>query len=144
ILTGFGGLLLAAVATGYQETLPPERRQTEGLRGTLTTFRGLLTDRAFVGYALACGLAVAAVFSYISGASFVFQGVYGVSPQTFSFIFGANAIGLVVAGQINGRLVGRVEPLRLLTLALMVSAVGGLVLLAVVASGEIGQALGLA
>ncbi|NJR31523.1 hypothetical protein HC762_02055 [bacterium] len=33
-------------------------------------------------------------------------------------------------GQVNGRLVGRVEPMRLLTLGLSVSAVGSLVLLA--------------
>ena len=142
ILTVFGIVLLVAVSTGLPETLPPDRRQTEGLLGTARTFRTLLTDRKFIGYALACGLSIAAVFSYISGASFVFQDVYGVSPQVFSFIFGANAIGLVAAGQVNGRLVGRVDPLRLLTLALIVSSVAGLVLLAVVASGEIGRSLG--
>src|SRR5204862_1808220 len=64
-------------------------------------------------------------------------------PQVFSFLFGANAVGLVVAGQINGRLVGRVEPLRLLMLGLMASTVGAIALLAVVASGEIGQSPGL-
>ena len=144
MLAVFGGLLVVVTATGFRETLPPERRQTDGLQGTISTFRMLLTDRVFVGYALACGLAIAAVFSYIAGSSFVFQDVYGVSPQAFSLIFGANAIGLVAAGQINGRLVGRVEPMRLLTLALATSSLGGLVLLAVVASGEAGLSLGIA
>src|SRR5215212_7184692 len=87
VLAGFGALLLVAVGTGLRETLPPEARQTGGLTGTLTTFRALLGDRAFLGYALACGLAIAAVFCYISGASFVFPDIYGASPQTFSFIF---------------------------------------------------------
>ena len=143
VLAAFGGMLVAVTWSGFRETLPADRRQTDGLRGTASTFRLLLTDRVFVGYALACGLSIAAVFSYIAGSSFVFQDVYGVSPQGFSLIFGANAIGLVAAGQINGRLVGRVEPMRLLTLGLATSAVGGLALLAVVASGEAGRALGI-
>jgi DHA1 family bicyclomycin/chloramphenicol resistance-like MFS transporter len=143
VLAVFSGLLLVVVMTGLRETLPPEQRQTDGLRGTLVTFRDLLRDRAFLGYALACGLAIAAVFCYISGASFVFQDIYGASPQTFSVIFGLNAVGLVAAGQVNGRLVRRVEPLRLLTAGLVTSTLGGLVLLAVVASG-LGQSLGLA
>jgi DHA1 family bicyclomycin/chloramphenicol resistance-like MFS transporter len=143
ILAAFGGVLLVVISLGFGETLPPERRQTEGLRGTVQTFRVLLADRSFVGYALACGLSLAAIFSYIAGASFVFQDIYGVSPQMFSFIFGANAIGLVAAGQVNGRLVGRVEPLRLLTLGLITSTLGGVTLLAVVASGDLGRGLGL-
>jgi hypothetical protein len=32
---------------------------------------------------------------------------YGVSPQLFSVLFGLNALGLMVASQVNGRLVGR-------------------------------------
>ena len=50
----------------------------------------------------------------------------------------------MAAGQVNGRLVRRVEPLRLLTAGLVASTVGGLVLLAVVASGDLGASLGLA
>ncbi|MCC7372571.1 MAG: Bcr/CflA family multidrug efflux MFS transporter [Chloroflexi bacterium] len=139
----FGGLLWVAIERGLGETLPAGRRQTEGLRGTLVTFRTLLTDRRFMGYAVACGLAIAAMFSYISGSSFVFQSVYGVSPQTFSFIFGGNAIGLLIMGQVNGRLVGRVAPIRMLTIGLCAAAVGGLTLLLVVLSGDLLQGVGL-
>jgi DHA1 family bicyclomycin/chloramphenicol resistance-like MFS transporter len=142
-LTVFGTLLLVVIGRGLGETLPPDRRQTEGLRGTLVTFRHLLTDRKFMGYALACGLSIAAVFSYIAGSSFVFQDVYGVSPQAFSFIFGGNAIGLLVMGQVNGRLVGRVEPIKMLTIGLFAATFGGVTLLAVVASGDLARGLGL-
>ena len=38
------------------------------------------------------------------------QEIYGASPQTFSLLFGVNSVGLVVVGQINGKvLVGRVS-----------------------------------
>ena len=124
-----------AAATGLRETLPPQRRQAGGMGATLTTFRGLLGDRAFVGYALSCGLAFAAMFSYILGSSFVLQDIYGVSPQLFSVLFGLNALGLVAMGQVNGWLVGRVSPRRLPRLGLRATALGGLALLAIVAGG---------
>lgn len=125
-------LVLLAAATGLAESLPPDRRQSGELRTTLATFRRLLVDRAFVGYALSCGLAFAAMFSYISGSPFVIQDIYGLSPQAFSLIFGINALGIGIVGQISGRLVGRVSPRRLLAGGLTATAVGGAALLLMV------------
>jgi len=132
-------LMLLMVAVGLRETLPPERRQSGELRTTLATFRRLLTDRLFVGYALSCGLSFAAMFSYISGSPFVIQDIYHLSPQAFSLIFGTNALGIAMMGQVSGRLVGRVSPRRLLARALTAVAIGGAALLVVV-SAHIGLA----
>jgi DHA1 family bicyclomycin/chloramphenicol resistance-like MFS transporter len=129
------GVVLLGLAALLAETLPPAHRQAGGLPATLATFRRLLADRRFMGYALAAGLAIAAMFSYISGSPFVVQDIYGVSPQGFSIMFGTNALGLVIAGQINGRLVGRVSPRRLLATGLALSACGGVSLLGVILSG---------
>jgi DHA1 family bicyclomycin/chloramphenicol resistance-like MFS transporter len=137
-LTLIGALLLLAAATGLRETLPPDRRQHGGIRATFTTFHQLLTTRAFLGFALSSGLAFAGMFSYISGSPFVLQDIYGVSPQVFSLIFGSNALGFVLAGQINGRLVGQVPLIRLLSLGLVATATGGVALLLVVSIGGIG------
>ena len=128
-------LMLLAVITGLRESLPPERRQSGELRTTLATFRRLLTDRLFVGYSLSCGLSFAAMFSYISGSPFVIQDIYGLSPQTFSLIFGTNALGIAIMGQVSGRLVGRVAPGRLLAGALTAVALAGVALLLVVITG---------
>jgi DHA1 family bicyclomycin/chloramphenicol resistance-like MFS transporter len=132
ILAVLVSLMLLAALTGLPETLPPERRQLGELRSTLRIFRRLLADRLFVGYALSCGLSFAAMFAYISGSPFVIQNVYGLSPQVFSFIFGANALGIAVLGQVNGRLVGRVAPRRLLASALVAVAAGSSALLVAV------------
>ena len=72
--------------------------------------RDLLRDRWFVGHALAGGLAFGALFAYISGSSFVLQGVYGVSPQLYSVLFATNGLGLIAGSQVNARLVGRFGP----------------------------------
>lgn len=134
-LTIIGILLVLAAAIGLSESLPPDRRQRGGIRATLTTFWRLLTDRSFIGFALACGLAFAAMFAYISGSPFVLQDIFGVSPQLFSIIFAVNALGIVIASQINGRLVGHVSPYRLLAIGLAATACGGIALLAVVIGG---------
>ncbi|MBC8076750.1 MAG: multidrug effflux MFS transporter [Chloroflexales bacterium] len=135
VLAGIGAILLAAATLGLAESLPAQRRQTGGLGATLATFRLLLGDRPFVGYALSSGLAFAAMFAYISGSPFVLQDMYHVSPQAFSFIFAANALGIVFASQISGRLVGRVPAWRLLAVGMAGALLGGLLLLAVVVSG---------
>ncbi|MFL5628243.1 MAG: Bcr/CflA family multidrug efflux MFS transporter [Ktedonobacteraceae bacterium] len=138
VLTVIGALLLLAATTSLSETLPPDRRQSGDIPATITTFRRLLASRSFIGYALSCGLAFAALFAYISGSPFVLQGIYGISPQLFSVIFSMNALGLVAASQVNGRLVGRVSPRRLLAAGLTATAIGGLALLSVVNFAGIG------
>jgi DHA1 family bicyclomycin/chloramphenicol resistance-like MFS transporter len=135
ILAAFGATLLAVAAAGLEESLPPENRQSGGLRTTLKTFGRLLADRGFLGYALCTGLAFAAVFAYISGSPFVLQEIYGLSPQQFSLCFGGIAIGLVVGSQISGRLVGRVSPARLLAAGLISAVTGGIVLLVAILAG---------
>lgn len=135
ILAAIGLALLVAVGFGLSETLPPESRQAGSLRITVATFRKLLGNRAFLGFALGCGLAFSAMFAYISGSPYVLQGIYGASPQLFSLIFGLNAFGLMIAGQINGRLVGRIPPLKLLTGGLIVQAFGAVALFLIIAGG---------
>ncbi|MFB7589156.1 Bcr/CflA family multidrug efflux MFS transporter [Streptomyces sp. NPDC056169] len=148
VLTVIGILLTLVVWRFLGETLPPERRHEGGVGDALRTMRGLLADRVFTGYMLAGGLAFAALFAYISASPFVVQEIYGASPQTFSLLFGLNSIGLVVVGQINGKLlVGRVSLdkalgwglgiilLAALALLLMTSGVFGEVGLVPIAAG---------
>ncbi|WAL67056.1 Bcr/CflA family multidrug efflux MFS transporter [Amycolatopsis cynarae] len=125
VLTLFGVLLLVSVALGLPESLPAEGRRPARLGATLRTYAGLLADRTFTGYALAGGLMFAGLFAYVSASSFVLQGVYGLSAQQFSLVFGGNGVGIVLAGQLNGRLVGRFPERRLLAAGLVASALGG-------------------
>src|SRR5699024_2730396 len=108
-------------------------RQPARLRPTFRTFRGLLRTPTFAGSALAGGLGMAAMFAYISGSSFVLQDLYGMSPQKYSIMFGVNAVGMVAAGQINARLVGRVgTAAQLLTWAQVSASLAGAILVTTV------------
>jgi DHA1 family bicyclomycin/chloramphenicol resistance-like MFS transporter len=141
VLTAVGVLLLGLVAVGLRETLPPERRRDGSIADTARTYRTLATDRIFMGYALSGGLSFAALFAYISGSSFVLQGVYGISPQAYGLLFGLNSLGLTIASQVNGRLVDRVPLRTLLRVGLLITSGGGL-LLVVVAATDLGGLVG--
>jgi DHA1 family bicyclomycin/chloramphenicol resistance-like MFS transporter len=73
----------------------------------------------------------------------VIQEIYGASPQTFSLLFGLNSVGLVLAGQVNGKiLVGRVSLDKVLAVGLTVVTLAAttLLLMATGALGDIGLA----
>ncbi|WP_240941442.1 multidrug effflux MFS transporter [Paenibacillus sp. HB172176] len=135
VLCGTGLLLLAAIWFGLKESLPEERRSRGGMRNTLLIFRRLLTDSAFMGYALTQGLIMAAMFAYISGSSFVVQDIYGVTPRGFSLIFAMNGAGIIAASQLTGRLAGRFSARGMLGAGLCLSSTGAALLLFAVWAG---------
>ncbi|MFI6129330.1 multidrug effflux MFS transporter [Micromonospora sp. NPDC051141] len=125
-LAVIGAVLAVAVALRLPETLPAERRSTGGLAATARTMRALAGDRVYLGYALTQGFAFAGLFAYISGSSFVFQDVFGVSAVGFAVVFGVNSLALIATGQANARLLDRFSPRRLLVTTLAVSLVAAL------------------
>ncbi|MFL5999345.1 MAG: multidrug effflux MFS transporter [Streptomyces sp.] len=143
VLTVIGALLAALVWARLPETLPAAERHTGGVGEALHSMRRLLADLPFTGYLLTGGFAFAALFAYISASPFVIQEIYGASPQTFSLLFGVNSVGLVVVGQINGKLlVGRVSLDRVLGVGLLIvtAAATALLLMATGTFGEVGLA----
>jgi len=129
VLATLGVLLGLLAAFGLKETLPPERRAAPGLRTTLQTYGALLRDPSLVGYMAIASLTMAAVFAYVSGASFVLQDGFGLDTRLFGLLFGVGAVGLIVSSQINVVLLRRFTPARILGTALTAAAVAGAVLL---------------
>jgi DHA1 family bicyclomycin/chloramphenicol resistance-like MFS transporter len=134
-LAAFGVLLLVVAALRLPETLPRERRRPAGPRSTLRAYGMLSRDRTFVGLVFVAGLGMAALFAYVAGSSFVFQDEFGLSEQEFAFAFGAGAVGLIAASQLNVRLLRRYTPQRILVAALATGTAGGVFLLAFAATG---------
>jgi DHA1 family bicyclomycin/chloramphenicol resistance-like MFS transporter len=120
-LTLIGCALLAAAALGISETLPPARRVHGGARATAGQLVTVLRDRRAVGYAAVLGLGGGMLFTYISMGPFVMQNGHGLSPQGFSFVFAANALGLAAASRLNMLLVGRLGPGRMLSSGLVIA-----------------------
>ena len=130
-----GIAVTVAAWAGLPETLGLDRRQSGGLPSALATMKRLATDRVFLSFALPACLMNGATLAYVSGSAFVFQQVYGVSPQTYGLLFAANGVALVVSSQLNRALVDRFSPYGLMRFGLFVAAASGLVLLTVAVIG---------
>jgi DHA1 family bicyclomycin/chloramphenicol resistance-like MFS transporter len=133
-LAVFGLLLIPIAVLGLPETLPPSRRRTSGVVGTARDYGALFGDRTFVGLVLVAGLAMSALLAYVSGSSFVFQDQYGLDQQQFGVLFGAGAVWLIVATQLNPVLLRWFEPRQILLAAVSVGAAAGLLLVTITAT----------
>ncbi|TGE36225.1 Bcr/CflA family efflux MFS transporter [Desulfosporosinus fructosivorans] len=136
VLSLVGVVMLITVFFTLPETLSRQRRSPAGFKNTLATFRALLIDRVFMGYALPQGLVTAAMFAYIAGSPFIIQNIFGASPQMFSLIFAMNGTGIIIASEITGRLASRIEGTKLFLGGLVIASVGGLSLLTMIFIGS--------
>ncbi|RIW29585.1 Bcr/CflA family efflux MFS transporter [Bacillus salacetis] len=119
---GFLGILIVIVISlKLKETLPPERRLPSSVGSSVRTMISLFKDRSFIGYALTVGLIHGGSFAYVAGTPFVYQGIYGVSPQAFSILFGINGLAIISGSFIIGRLGGIVPERRLLKTAAVIA-----------------------
>ncbi|NVM98682.1 multidrug effflux MFS transporter [Arthrobacter sp. SDTb3-6] len=130
LLAAIGALLLIASLIIFGETLPANQRTSGGMAQTGRDFRRLCSDPLFVGSVLIGGLTYAALFAYLSGASYILQGTYGLSPQAYSIAFGANSAGFMVFGYIGGRTAERWSERGTLIAGATMSGLGALGLLA--------------
>ena len=135
LLAAYGVVVLALGALGLRETLPAERRHRGGVTDSLRTYRGLLRDRRYVGLIVVAGLTMAALFTYVSGSSFVYQQEFGLDEQQFGLLFGAGAVWLISATQLNPVLLRWWEPAQILVTATVAGTAAGGVLLALAATG---------
>ncbi|GAY08821.1 multidrug effflux MFS transporter [Pseudonocardia sp. N23] len=135
VLAVYAALLLPLAWKVLPETLPVERRRSARIGETFRTYGGLLRDRVFVGLVLVAGFTMAALFGYVSGASFVYQEQFGLGQQMFGLVFGAGAIWLIAGTQFNPVLLRRWDPRQILSGAAVAGSVAGVVLIAVGATG---------
>lgn len=118
LLSGYGALVLIAALFLIVETLPPERRRAQ--TSMLARYRAVFSDRIFVGMLLLGGFNFAGLFSYLSASPFIFQGIYGLSPQEYGLLFCLNSVAVVIGVQLSARLVRRIGPQWILAMATVV------------------------
>jgi DHA1 family bicyclomycin/chloramphenicol resistance-like MFS transporter len=129
LLAGYALTWLVLVAWLLPESLRPEQRRRDSLAVIARTYARILRDPAYLGWVLSGGLVFAGLLAYISGSSFVYIELFHVPPERFGLYFGANAIGLMIASQVNRYLAGRVRPEVIVRVALPVAVTAGATLL---------------
>ncbi|MGW6082220.1 MFS transporter [Bacillus subtilis] len=129
VLMIIGFLLVLLIALRLKETLPPEKRIPSSIGTSVKTMGSLLKDRSFMGYALTVGFIHGGSFAYVSGTPFVYQDIYGVSPQVFSILFGINGLAIISGSFIIGRFGGIIHEKSLLRIAVITAMIATAVLL---------------
>ncbi|WP_173917487.1 Bcr/CflA family efflux MFS transporter [Halobacillus sp. Marseille-Q1614] len=128
-LSLLGLLIVLTVTMKLPETLPPENRIPSSVGSSVRTIGSLFKDRSFIGYALTIGFVHGGSFAYVSGTPFVYQEIYGVSPQVFSILFGINGLAIISGSFIIGRLGGIIHERTLLKTAVIIAVTATSVLL---------------
>ena len=103
----------------------------------LGNFRELIAGRAYLGYLLCAAFGYAALFSFISGSSFVLIGLHGLTPQWFGASFGLVVTGYIVGTLLTGRHTLRLGTSRMVMMgALLGTAAGSLMAVLALAGVE--------
>jgi MFS transporter, DHA1 family, multidrug resistance protein len=129
VLACIGAVLLFTVTFKLEETLPKENRVPSNLPEIMKNFGSLFRDRSFLGYALTQGFTGAGIFAYVSGVPFVYQNIYGVTPQQFSLLFGTNGLAFIIGSQLVGRLADTISERTFLKIGLAMANLAGAALL---------------
>lgn len=114
------------------ETLPVERRVPLSMRSIVRYYAIQISNPSFFFYTMATSCTLGCLFIYLNNAPFVFIEMFGMSPSQFSYIFAANAVGMIAISQINLRLLKFYSATRILFVGLGGFMVVGLLLMSLV------------
>jgi DHA1 family bicyclomycin/chloramphenicol resistance-like MFS transporter len=107
VLMLYGVLALIWSALRMPETLPISERKSLAIRDVLGAYRQTVTNRQTLGYALAAGCVMGALFAFVFCSQQVFTGIYGLG-RYFPIAFAGIAVGTAFGGFFNARFVGKV------------------------------------
>ncbi|EKG7383338.1 multidrug effflux MFS transporter [Campylobacter jejuni] len=128
-LFALGILLFLMILFGLKESAPHLKNKKFSHHEAMKSYKFVLSDKRFLVYILCASFALAAMFAYITGSSFVFTQFFSLSEQKFALLFGVNALGFVICANINARLVLKYESEKILAKALMIMFISTVILL---------------
>jgi DHA1 family bicyclomycin/chloramphenicol resistance-like MFS transporter len=98
-------------------------------RSVVRNFYTVIRQPQFMVYTLAGGLASSAPFAYIAGSADVFMNIYGVSEQTYGWIFAMIAAVIIGSTQFNHLLLRKFTSQQIVKVTLTLQAVVGIILI---------------
>ena len=128
LLLSIIGIVLLISSIGFKETLSVDMRASDVV-SSFKNFSILMKDRYFLGHCLMQCFFGASFFTYIAGSSFLFQNIYGVSPQVYSAIFGGIGALIALSGTLPARFAGRVQDIKMLIWTIVQALIGSILFL---------------
>jgi DHA1 family bicyclomycin/chloramphenicol resistance-like MFS transporter len=115
---GWRGVFFTLVAAGacgivvvwllLPETLKERAAARVSVASIIGSYRIVARNPVYLAYLAMASTIYAGLFAWISGASFVLQGLYGLTPFQFGFVFAIASSGFMVGSFIAARIVRRV------------------------------------
>lgn len=135
LLVIFAVISAFAAARYLPETLRQRAAGPFSLAAMGKLYRSVLAHRGFLANLGILTTSFVGLFAWVSGASIVMQGVYGLSPLIFGTIYAAGALGYMIGTTVAARIVMRVGLDRTIGVGAVIQAAGGLLMAAAVALG---------
>ena len=126
---------LALVWWYLPETLKERAAEPVSLVSVLKSYRILLSERSYLAHLSIVAFAYAGLFAWISGATFVLQELYALTPITFAAAFAAGSTGFLLGTTIAARLVIRLGLSRIIGLGCVALSIGGVAMATATALG---------
>ncbi len=101
ILAVFAILMLLLITFVLPESAAPNRSTSLRPKNIVLEYLSILRNREFFIFAITRGFTMGCLLSYVSSASFIFIEFFELSEQQFGWVFGSNALGLILGSQIN-------------------------------------------
>jgi len=129
VLAMIGALVLMAVKEVLPETKEADPSISLQPKNVMLGYFKVFRERQFVIYILAGAAGSGGLFSYITGSPFVYIDLLGFTATQFGWMFGMNALAVVVGNQINRVLLRKYDSARILPVVTGLQSATGILLL---------------
>jgi DHA1 family bicyclomycin/chloramphenicol resistance-like MFS transporter len=133
VIAGVAGAGIVAML--LPETLNSRAAEPLSPSSMLRSYRVVARNSGYLAYLAITSASYAGLFAWISGAAFVLQNLYGLTPFRFGVAFALGSVGYMTGSALAARLVTRLGLDGVLTLGGFACAAGGLGMVAAVAFG---------
>lgn len=136
LLAGIVVLVFALGLVRLPETLPVAERTALRLREIVVGYGQLLSRGAFVTVSLALGVAIGAIFAYITEAPFILIDKHGIATRYFGLFQAVIVLAFFIGSLLASRVVARIGVRRLFAIGVWSGSLSGLLVIIAVALGE--------
>lgn len=113
-LAGYGALTLAAtklvVRDSEKRSKPAHISFSTSVNRLLTTYGSVLANGTAMAHILTGAFAFSGLFAFVAGSPFVYIEYFGVAPNIYGYLVGANAAVMIAMNLLNARVLYDIRP----------------------------------
>jgi DHA1 family bicyclomycin/chloramphenicol resistance-like MFS transporter len=128
VLAVIGALVLVAITKMIPETKGPDPSILLYPKNVIRGYADVFKERQFVIYVFAGAASSGGLFSYITGIPFIYINLFGFTATQFGWIFGMNALAIVVGNLVNRELLRKYDSAQILVRVTALQSATGILL----------------